>query len=175
MGRAWHFRKKKAGSEKTPPLTLTFPNDYTDPNPARRWLLVEHLNDVVYAVQHTPGCHAYVRDAENLASLRQFAYGSNTRWNYWIDVVERLQPATRRYDRILTFLLHAWLLAEGHNGLGVPPSQAPPEGAGASPASGSSAEDKDVPDWVLSGPVLGEKIELLKNKARCALHPLHTL
>jgi len=53
------------------------------------------MNDVVYAIQSTSGCHAYVRDAEGLTSLRQFAYGSNTRWNYWIDVAERLQPATR--------------------------------------------------------------------------------
>ena len=90
-----------------------------------RWLLVEHLNDVVYAIQTTSGCHAYVRDAEGLTSLRQFAYGSNTRWNYWIDVAERLQPATSRYDLILTFLVHAWLLAEGKDGLSVPPSQAP--------------------------------------------------
>ena len=120
-----------------------------------RWLLVEHLNDVVYAIQTTSGCHAYVRDAEGLTSLRQFAYGSNTRWNYWIDVAERLQPATRRYDLILTFLVHAWLLAEGKDGLSVPPSQAP--------------ADADVPGWVLSGAALGEKIELLENKARCTL------
>lgn len=49
------------------------------PLPLYRWLLVEHLNDVVYAIQTTSGCHAYVRDAEGLTSLRQFAYGSNTR------------------------------------------------------------------------------------------------
>ena len=61
-----------------------------------RWLLVEHLNDVVYAIVNTKGCHEYVRDAEGLSSLRKFAYGSNTRWNYWISVAEQLQPASSR-------------------------------------------------------------------------------
>jgi hypothetical protein len=124
-----------------------------------RWKLVEHLNDVVYAIQSTAGCHAYVRDAEGLTSLRQFAYGSNTRWNYWIDVAERLQPATRRYDLVLAFLLHTWLLAEGKDGLSVPPSPA-----------GAEAADADAPGSGLSGAALGEKIELLQNEARCTLH-----
>jgi hypothetical protein len=117
------------------------------------------MNDVVYAIQSTSGCHAYVRDAEGLTSLRQFAYGSNTRWNYWIDVAERLQPATRRYDLVLAFLLHTWLLAEGKDGLSVPPSPAEAEAA-----------DADAPGSGLSGAALGEKIGLLQNEARCTLH-----
>ena len=82
--------------------------------------MVEHLNDVVHAINTTEGCREYVRDAEGLAQLRQFAYGSNTRWNYWIDVADRLQPATQRYDLILMFLLHSWLVVEGKDGLTLP-------------------------------------------------------
>ena len=120
-----------------------------------RYLLVELLNDIVDAAQKTPGCHKYVRDAENLSRLRNFATGSRTRWNFFIDVANRLQPATRRWELLITYLLHSWLVAEGRVGLSVP-----------APAGGEDASSTvDVPTWVLSSADLGDKIKMLKNTA----------
>ena len=90
-----------------------------------RWLLVEHLNDVVYAVQTTDGCREYVRDIEGLAKLAQATYGVDTRWGYYICIVVWLQLTTRRYEIIMTYLLHCWLKAEGHAGVTLTPHLSP--------------------------------------------------
>ena len=45
--------------------------------------------------------------------------GVDTRWGYYIDVAIYIDPAGARYELILTYLLHRWLCAQGHAGLGL--------------------------------------------------------
>ena len=89
------------------------------PKASMRWRLVEHLNDVVYAIKTTEGCLEYARDEEGLKTLAQPTYGVDTRWPYYIDASVGLAPATYRYVHFFAFLLHTWLVAEGHDGLDV--------------------------------------------------------
>jgi hypothetical protein len=82
-------------------------------------LLVEHLTDLHHVVCTTDGCVDFLREAEGLGFLAMPPGGSNTRWPYWIDLAVWLAPATERYENILRFLLHTWLVAQGNKGIGA--------------------------------------------------------
>ena len=84
-----------------------------------RMLLVEHLTDLHHVVCTTDGCIDFLREAEWLSFLAMPPGGSNTRWPYWIDLVVWAAPATARYENLLRFLLHKWLLAQGDTGISV--------------------------------------------------------
>ena len=118
---------------------------------ADRWRIPEHLNDLVYAIQNTDGCLQFICDSEGLKRLGQPTYGVDTRWGYYVKFLMWLAPCTRRYEVIMTYLLHCWLLAEGEAGLDIP-------------ANGSDAESSEAS--VLIGTVLLEKIQLIKHDAR---------
>jgi hypothetical protein len=118
-----------------------------------RWLLAELLNDIVHAVKATKGCMTFLREEEELARLGQPPGGVVTRWAYYIDVVLWLQltdTSSRRFELILTYLLHAWLVAEGHTGLAMP----------------TATDNADAVDCLLSADSLAAKIELIKDDAR---------
>jgi hypothetical protein len=99
----------------------------------------------VYAIKTTEGCLEYARDEEGLKTLAQPTYGVDTRWPYYIDASVGLAPATYRYDHFFTFLLHTWLVAEGHDGLDV-----------VSTAANEEHADEQIPQ--LCGAVVAEKI-----------------
>ena len=122
------------------------------PKASMRWRLVEHLNDVVYAIKTTEGCLDYARDEEGLKTLAQPTYGVDTRWPYYIDASVGLAPATYRYDHFFAFLLHTWLVAEGHDGLDV--------------VSAANEEHADEQIPRLCGAAVAEKISMIKHEAR---------
>ena len=84
---------------------------------SERWRMVEHLTDVRHAIVSTAGCLDYLCWVEERSSIPSPPGGSTTRWKYWLDEAEYLQPAHERYDHVLTFLLHTWLIDEGHDGI----------------------------------------------------------
>ena len=43
--------------------------------------------------------------------------GVVTRWGYWFEIAMWIMPSTMRYERIIVFLLHTWLIAQGDKGL----------------------------------------------------------
>ena len=59
----------------------------------------------------------FLRQAEGLQKLALPPGGSNTRWPYWIDCADWFAPATVRWENLLAFLLNAWLVAQGHEGI----------------------------------------------------------
>ena len=118
---------------------------------ADRWKIPEHLNDLVYAIQNTDGCLQFICDEEGLKRIGQPTYGVDTRWGYYVKFLVWLALPTRRYEVIMTYLLHYWLLAEGKAGLDVP-------------ADGGDAESAKAS--ALTGAALMDKIQLIKHDAR---------
>ena len=43
--------------------------------------------------------------------------GVVTRWGYWFEIAMWIMPSTMRYERIIVFLLHTWLIVQSDKGL----------------------------------------------------------
>eukprot|EP00966_Prymnesium_polylepis_P137935 3187392-Prymnesium_polylepis.3 len=130
---------------------------------SERWRMVEHLTDVRHAIVSTAGCLDYLCWVEERSSIPSPPGGSTTRWKYWLDEAEYLQPAHERYDHVLTFLLHTWLIDEGHEGI-----LAGEEGEGKGgddceeDGQGEEGEEGEEGELKLSVTELTEKIELIQ-------------
>ena len=87
-----------------------------------RFELIELMADVRHAVIHTPGVLEWLCTTEGLERIRSPPGGAETRWTYWCECAVWLGVLTGRWERILTKLLHEWLLAQGSAGLHTDPS-----------------------------------------------------
>ena len=99
----------------------------------------------------------FLSQAEGLQKLALPPGGSNTRWPYWIDCADWFAPATVRWENLLAFLLNAWLVAQGHEGIDL---QAP--GGRSDPVEQAQSRQSAA----LCGKELVSKIELIKDDAR---------
>jgi hypothetical protein len=103
---------------------------------------------------------SYLREAEGLDKLAEPPGGSDTRWPYWIDCAVWFAPWTARYENLLTFLLHTWLVAQGDAGIGLPSRAATAGGDGGKDSSGA-AKQSAAP---LGGAELVAQIQLIKER-----------
>ena len=107
----------------------------------------------------------YLRQAEGLKVLAMPPGGSNTRWPYWVDCADWFAPATVRYENLLAYLLHTWLVAQGDAGIGLtsPPAIGMSSSLAERPQASSSSS---VSSPSISGEALVAKIKLVKDDAR---------